>query len=66
MDRARELQKLMGHRAQLVEQMKTGGNVAVLNLRLACVDEQFRKEKSRQNSLFEKTRRALEQLFEHS
>ncbi len=66
MDRARELQRIAAHRAQLVEQMRNGGNVAVLNLRLTCVDEEFRREKARQNSLFEKTRRAFEQLLDRS
>ncbi len=66
MDRARELQKLSGHREQLIEQMKNGGNTAVLSLRLACVEEQFRREKARHNSLFEKTRRAFEQLLDRS
>lgn len=64
MDRAAELQKLIGHRAQLIEQMKHGGNIAVLNLRLDCVEAEFRRQKAKQNSLFEKMRRAFEQLLE--
>lgn len=66
MKQASQLERLGGHRAQLIEQMRKGDNAAILNLRLSCVEEEFRKEKAKHNSLFEKTRRAIEQLFEGS
>lgn len=64
MDRADELQKIIGHRAQLIEQIKNGGHPAVLNLRLDCVEQEFRRQKAKQNSLFEKMRHAFELLLE--
>lgn len=66
MRRAFELDRLRDHRARLIEQIRTGNNVAILNLRLTCVEEEFRKEKAKQDSLFEKTRRAVEHLFDGS
>ena len=64
MESTRKLDSLAGHRAQLVEQINKGGDVAVLNLRLACVEEEFRKEKAKHNSLYEKMRRVIEQMLE--
>ncbi len=64
MDRTRKLDFLAAHRARLIEQINHDGNAAVLSLRLSCVEEEFRKEKAKQNSLFEKMRRVIEQVLE--
>jgi hypothetical protein len=65
MNQARELQQLIGHRAELVERMKDRLDSVEVALRLSCLDDEIRKAKLEPNvSVFGKTRSAMRRIFQ--
>ena len=64
MNQARELQELIGHRAELVERMKGRLDTVEVALRLTCLDDEIRKTKIEQKTtVLEKTRSAMGRIF---
>jgi hypothetical protein len=67
MNQPRELQQLIGHRAELIERMKDRLNSVEADLRLTCVDDEIRKAKADSNaSVFAKTRSAMGRILKLS
>jgi hypothetical protein len=67
MNQARELQQLIGHRAELVERMKGRLDSVEVALRLTCLDDEIRKAKVEPHtSVFAKTRSAMGRIFKLS
>lgn len=64
MERARELERLMQRRAEVVGEMKTRGYDVALDLRLTYLDEEFRRRRRAQPTSFvDKTRAAVGRMF---
>ena len=64
MNQARELQQLIGYRAELIERMKGRLDSVEVALRLTCLDDEIRKAKIEPNaSVFAKTRAAVGRIF---
>lgn len=64
MDQARELQRLIGHRAELIERMKGRLDSVEVTLRLTCLDDEIRRKKVEHNaSVLAKTRSAMGRLL---
>jgi hypothetical protein len=64
MNQARELQELIGHRAELVERMKGRLDTVEVALRLTCLDDEIRKTKiEHKATVLEKTRSAMGRIF---
>ena len=63
MKRARELERLIHRRAEVVEEMKTRGHDVALDLRLIYLDEEFRRERAKPATFGEWTRDAVGRLF---
>jgi hypothetical protein len=73
MNQTRELQQLIGHRAELIERMKGRLDSVEVALRLTCLDDEIRKaqieaglitdEPKPSTSVFAKTRAAVRRII---